>query len=206
MVASAAPGLAERLMEAAPGADPRMLRLAAEAVACAASRLNGRLAVIDYSRPSTEPRLWIFDLDRYKLLHEEWVAHGRNTGELHAERFSNVPGSHASSLGLFRTLDPYFGRNGYSLRMRGLEPGFNDRAYERAIVIHGADYVTSSFIDRTGRLGRSLGCPAVRPEVAREVIDTLSSGQYLFAYYPDPDWLAGSRFVDCDSKRAPTAP
>lgn len=197
---AAAPRLVERLTEAAPGADPAVLRLAAQAVACAEPHPSGRLAVIDYSRPSSEPRLWVFDLDRSALLHEELVAHGRNTGELHAQRFSNVPGSFASSLGLFRTLDPYYGRNGYSLRMQGLEPGYNDRAYERAIVIHGADYVASSFIDRTGRLGRSLGCPAVRTEVARELIDSLSGGQYLFAYYPDPDWLADSRFVTCRSR------
>jgi hypothetical protein len=196
-----AQGLAERLQQAAPAASAEVLRLAADAVSCANDRQAKRLAVIDYSLPSTEPRLWVFDLRKMRLMYEELVAHGRNTGELLAERFSNQPGSYASSLGLFRTLNTYVGRNGYSLRMEGLEPGVNDKAYERAIVIHGADYVSESFIEQTGRLGRSLGCPALRQDVAREVIDSLSDGQFVFSYYPDNRWLNTSRFVNCDKPR-----
>jgi len=125
------------------------------------------------------------------------VSHGRGSGDALAHAFSNEPESHQSSLGLFRTLDSYYGRNGYSLRLQGLEPGINDLAYERAIVIHGADYVSESFIERTGRLGRSLGCPAVRPEVTRRLIDVLKDDQYLFAYYPDRKWLAALCFLGC---------
>ena len=199
--AATAAGLAERLQQAAPAANAEVLRLAADAVSCASGPQAKRLAVIDYSLPSTEPRLWVFDLGKMRLMYEELVAHGRNTGELLAQRFSNQPGSYASSLGLFRTLNTYIGRNGYSLRMEGLEPGVNDKAYERAIVIHGADYVSESFIEQTGRLGRSLGCPALRQDVAREVIDSLSDGQLVFSYYPDHRWLNTSRFVNCDKPR-----
>ncbi len=106
--------------------------------------------------------MWVFDLDHRRLLFEELVAHGRHTGENKPVRFSNVPGSLMSSLGLFRTGQTYQGRNGYSLRLQGLEPGFNDRSEERAIVIHGADYVSQAQTIRLGRLGRSWGCPAVR--------------------------------------------
>lgn len=94
-------------------------------------------------------------------------------------------------------MDTYYGRNGYSLRLEGLEPGINDLAYQRAIVIHGADYVSESFIERTGRLGRSFGCPAVRPEVSHQLIDSIKDDQYLFAYYPDRKWLEHSAFLSC---------
>ena len=114
-----------------------------------------------------------------------------------AEVFSNVYGSHQSSLGLFRTMNSYYGRNGYSLRLEGLEEGINDLAYQRAIVIHGADYVSEAFIEKTGRLGRSQGCPAVRQEVTYPLIDSIKEDQYLFAYYPDADWLDNSAFLAC---------
>lgn len=184
------------LAHLAPSADPTVLRLAANALNCAAPDAS-RLAVIDYSLPSTEPRLWVFDLIRKQLLFKEWVSHGRGSGDALAHAFSNEPESHQSSLGLFRTLNSYYGRNGYSLRLQGLEPGINDLAYERAIVIHGADYVSESFIERTGRLGRSFGCPAVRPEVSHRLIDVLKDDQYLFAYYPDRKWLERSAFLSC---------
>ena len=167
-----------------------------------------RLAVIDYSRPSTEPRLWVFDLAAGALLYREHVAHGRGSGENLARAFSNLEGSHQSSLGLFSTAEPYVGGNGYSLRMDGLEPGVNDRARARAIVMHSAPYVNPVTARTQGRLGRSLGCPAVRPEVARQVIDTLKQGQLLFAYYPDEQWLEGSRLLGCrrQATATPAAP
>lgn len=200
--AAAAPGLLERLAGAAPGADPKVLALALEARDCALARQvvpdPARLAVIDYSRPSTEPRLWVFDLDAGRLLYAEHVAHGRGSGGNLATAFSNRSGSHQSSLGLFRTAETYRGGNGYSLRMDGLEPGVNDAARERAIVMHGADYVDPVTAALQGRLGRSFGCPAVRREVAAEVIDALKQGQLLFAYYPDEDWLRRSPFLGCD--------
>jgi L,D-transpeptidase catalytic domain len=199
-------GFAERLRAAAPAADPVVLQLAARAVECA--RREGlearqqRLAVIDYSRPSTEPRLWVFDVLSGRLLFQELVAHGRGTGEKLAERFSNIEGSHMSSLGLFRTAETYQGSNGYSLRLHGLEQGFNDRALARAIVMHGAPYVGEAIAAQLGRLGRSFGCPAVRPEVARPLIDTLKDGSLLFAYYPDRKWLSQSRFLSCGGARS----
>lgn len=189
------------LQRLAPEADAKVLALALEARECAMAtgsvRDATRLAVIDYSRPSTERRLWVFDLRQQRLLFAEHVAHGRNTGENHARAFSNVEGSYQSSIGLFSTAEPYMGGNGYSLRMDGLEPGVNDRARARAIVMHGAPYVNPVAARAQGRLGRSLGCPAVRPEVARDVIDALKDGQLVFAYYPDQDWLRSSRFLRC---------
>lgn len=185
----------------APEADPRVLALALEARDCAAVRLGDppspRLAVIDYSLPSTVPRLWVFDLIEQSLLFREYVAHGQGTGENLARNFSNRDGSHQSSLGLFRTRDTYQGHNGYSLRMEGLEPGVNDAAMARAIVMHGAAYVNAQTAHRQGRLGRSWGCPALRPEMAKAVIDSLKNGQMIFAYYPDSDWLSHSPFLAC---------
>jgi L,D-transpeptidase catalytic domain len=196
------PVLADKLVAAAPAANPQVLTLAARAAECA--RKQGvldslrHLAVIDYSLPSTQPRLWVFDVERGRLMFQELVAHGRNTGEARSERFSNTEGSHMSSIGLFQTLQPYYGSNGYSLRLNGLDPGFNDNALARAIVMHGAPYVSAAIAERLGRLGRSWGCPAVRPEVARTVIDTLKGGALLFAYYPDRKWLAESPYFHCD--------
>ena len=200
--------LADLLASAAPTADPSVLTLAARAAECArrqgpANQVD-RLAVIDYSRPSDQPRLWVFDLDRGRLLFQELVAHGRGTGERLAERFSNAEGSHMSSLGLFRASEPYNGGNGYSLRLEGLEPGFNDRALDRAIVMHGAPYVSEDLILKQGRIGRSWGCPAVRSAVACRMIDTLKNGALLFAYYPDRKWLEESSYLQCGSAPAAT--
>jgi hypothetical protein len=194
--------LLDALRRLAPHANPKVLSLALDATACATAHgepASDRLAVIDYSLPSTQPRLWVFDLAKRKLLFRELVAHGRNTGDNRATRFSNKDGSLESSLGLFRTLDTYEGHNGYSLRMAGLEPGINDHALERALVIHGARYVNPALARTQGRIGRSWGCPAVRPAVARPLIDTLKGGQYVFSYYPDPRWLASSPYLKCDA-------
>jgi hypothetical protein len=154
------------------------------------------LTVIDFSQPSTAPRLWVYDLQRRKLLFSELVAHGRNSGFDLPTKFSNEPESNMSSIGLYRASESYIGKHGYSLRLDGLEPGFNDRARDRAIVIHGAEYVNANTARAQGRLGRSLGCPAVRPEVARKLIDAVKEGGLVFAYYPDPSWLQSSRFLN----------
>ena len=142
------------------------------------------LTVIDYSRPSTEPRLWVLDLEAGRVLFRELVAHGQKSGHNLTERFSNALGSHMTSLGLFLTAAPYMGANGYSLRLHGLQPGVNDKAFERAIVVHGAPYVSRETAAKQGRLGRSHGCPAVRTAIARELIDTIRGGSVLFAYGP----------------------
>jgi len=204
--ARAADPLAAALRQAAPGVKPAALQAALAAMDCAQQAGMApveRLALIDYSLPSTSKRLWVFDLRRRRLLFRELVAHGRNSGDNLPTRFSNEPDSLTSSLGLFRTLEPYDGHNGYSLRMDGLEPGINDRAYQRALVIHGATYVDARLARRQGRIGRSWGCPAVRAGIARELIDTLKGGQLLFAWYPDQAWLQTSLLQHCGPRDTP---
>lgn len=191
--------LVQTLSRQAPGLRPEVLRLALDSSNCGAQRGLVRrrdlITIIDYSIPSTEPRLFTFNLRTRKLLFRELVAHGKNSGGLLTKFFSNEPNSLATSLGLFVTEDTYMGSNGYSLRLRGLEPGVNDRATERAIVMHGARYVNAAIGKMLGRLGRSWGCPAVRSEVARKLIDTIRGGTPIFAYYPQKSWLMSSRFL-----------
>lgn len=192
--------LGQTLQTLAPDADSHVLSMAAEALRCAS--YHGEpdahaLAVIDYSMPSTAKRLWVFDLDEPALLFNERVAHGSATGDNKATFFSNKPGSHASSIGLYSTANSYYGSKGYALRLKGLEEGVNDNAYKRAIVMHGADYATPSFVHRIGRLGRSWGCPAVRPGIVKPLINSIKDGQYLFAYYPKPDWIDNSEYLNC---------
>ncbi|MCK9505097.1 MAG: murein L,D-transpeptidase catalytic domain family protein [Porticoccaceae bacterium] len=193
--------LFQKLSRSAPDLKTKVLKNALQAARCAVTQgvdAPAKLAVIDYSLPSTEKRLWIFDIHRGRLLLQDLVAHGRRSGELTATTFSNREGSHQSSIGLFRGHESYSGKHGYSLRLDGLEPGINDNARNRAIVIHGADYVDPTWIDRQGRIGRSLGCPAVRREIAKQVVDNLKDGQLVFSYYPDQDWLNSSSFLNCD--------
>ena len=141
------------------------------------------LTVIDYSLPSTAKRMWVFDLASRQLLYHELVAHGKNSGADLAESFSNQDGSLMTSLGTFVTGTTYDGRNGYSLRLRGMEPGVNDRAEARAIVMHGAPYVDEEVARKLGRLGRSHGCPALRPAIARPLIDEIKDGTVLYAWH-----------------------
>jgi L,D-transpeptidase-like protein len=189
--------------EAAMGTiDPHVFELALGAAQCAvrsgAITDPSTLTVIDYSKPSSKKRLWVFDLRSRELLYEELVAHGQGSGDNLANVFSNDPDTHASSLGLFLTEDTYVGKNGYSLRLKGLDEGFNHRAGERAIVIHGAPYVSEEFVKQNGRLGRSWGCPALREGVAREVIDRVRGSGIVFSYYPNQDWLESSKYLnDC---------
>jgi hypothetical protein len=180
--------------------DPKVFALALEASASAVERGQaknpGTLTIIDYSKPSTERRLWVFDLHTHALLFDELVSHGRGSGKTNATSFSNDPSSNKTSLGLFRTAETYVGHNGYSLRLDGLERGVNDHARDRAIVVHGAPYVNAGTAKANGYLGRSLGCPAVRPEVAHSLIDAIKGGGLLFAYYPDPSWLKSSSLLN----------
>lgn len=190
--------LARRLEAVAPHLDPEVLTRGLRAHARVAGADRARhplLAVIDYSLPSSARRLWLFDLDRGTLLFHERVAHGRGSGVETSTIFSNAHRSHATSLGVFVTGEVYFGRHGKSLRLDGLEPGMNDAARARAIVVHGASYVTDAFVAAHGRAGRSHGCPAVDPAVAPRLIDALARGAVLFAYYPHPSWLATSPYV-----------
>jgi hypothetical protein len=200
--AASASSLEIALARAAPSANPAILALATQALACARTRGLAQdprtLSVIDYSQASTQQRLWVFDLERRALLFREWVAHGRNSGDNYATHFSNGSGSLMTSLGAYVTEDTYQGHNGYSLRLRGLDAGFNDNADSRAIVIHGARYVSADLIRSQGRLGRSFGCPAVRPDIAQRLIDAIRGGSFVFAYYPDRDWLQRSQLLSGD--------
>jgi hypothetical protein len=194
--------LRERFTKA--GVPARPLDLALRAYACGSARgefAQPVLTLIDYSRPSTAPRLWVLDLAEGRVRFHTLVAHGQGSGLARAVAFSNDPGSKQSSLGLFRTDEVYEGTHGYSLRLVGLESGVNDLAYPRNIVIHGADYATATFASRHGRLGRSWGCPALDPAVHRNVIDAIRGGSALFAYYPDAHWLASSPYLRCEAPR-----
>lgn len=179
---------------------PNVLKLAMSAYDCA--QLSGvakskTLTVIDYSLPSTTPRMWVIDVQQNKVLFNSLVAHGQGSGDqVKTTRFSNQNSSHATSLGLFVTGAVYQGKNGYSLKLYGLDKGFNDNAAARAVVVHGAPYVSESIAD-SGRLGRSWGCPAVPQKLAKPIIDTIKDGNLVFSYYPDSKWLSQSKYVNC---------
>lgn len=154
------------------------------------------VTVIDYSLPSTKNRLWVLDIEQDKVLYTSMVAHGRNSGENYTTSFSNRINSLQTSLGLFLTDTTYFGRDGYSLRIKGLEVGFNDNAETRAIVMHGAPYVSKIFANASGRIGRSWGCPAVEAPLAKPIINTIKNRTLVLAYYPDSNWLRKSKFIN----------
>ena len=181
------------LLHAAPTIRPEALRAALSSWDALRSRgevSRPLLTVIDYGLPSMTKRMWVFDLASRRLLYHELVAHGRNSGEDLARSFSNEEGSLMTSLGAFVTGTTYNGRNGYSLRLRGMEPGVNDRAEARTIVVHGAPYVCDEVAHKLGRLGRSHGCPAVRPAIARTLIDEVKDRTLLYAWHPSMDKAA----------------
>lgn len=153
------------------------------------------LTIVDYSKPSNEPRLWVIDLKNLKVAFQTLVSHGRSSGGNMAQYFSNTPQSYASSLGVYLTEGTYVGHKGYSLRLNGLEPGFNSNAERRDIVVHPADYASEEFAQQNGRLGRSEGCFAVSPKVANELINNIKGGTVVFAYYPDKAWLDHSQYI-----------
>ena len=153
------------------------------------------LSIIDYSKHSKEKRFWIFDLSNRLLLFNEWVSHGKYTGNATATTFSNIVSSKQSSLGFFVTGYTYSGKHKYSLKLYGVEPSYNSNAFKRGIVIHGADYVSEDFINRHERLGRSYGCPAVRQEIKEPLITTIKDGSCLFSYYPSADYLTSSALL-----------
>lgn len=153
------------------------------------------LTIIDYSKPSTERRLWVVNLRSEKVLFNTWVSHGKNSGDLMATSFSNQPGSLKSSIGVFLTRETYMGGNGYSLRLAGLEHGINDNAYSRDIVVHGAWYVSPDVIKQHGQIGRSWGCPAVSPSTVGPLISAIKDKTLVVVYYPDRNWLKNSTFL-----------
>ncbi|MDP3464118.1 MAG: murein L,D-transpeptidase catalytic domain family protein [Bacteroidales bacterium] len=146
---------------------------------------TGLITIIDFTLTSDKKRMWVIDLNEVKVLVHCLVAHGRNSGKLSAESFSNKPGSFASSPGFYATGDTYTGKHGMSLFLDGLEEGVNDKARDRSIVIHGADYVSDEFIKRYGQLGRSHGCPAIPETIKLEVIQTIKGGSCLYIHAPD---------------------
>ena len=153
------------------------------------------VSIIDFSKPSTEKRFFVIDLENKLLIYKCFVAHGKNSGDNYAESFSNQPGSLKSSLGFFIAAETYFGDHGYSLRLEGLEKGINDNARTRELVIHGAKYVSEEFIKKYGRLGRSWGCPALPVEISKEIIDKISGGSCLFIYGNDNTYKGNSTFL-----------
>lgn len=154
------------------------------------------LTIADFSRPSTEKRLWVIDMEEKKVLFHELVAHGRNSGDNYAGTFSNTPNSYMSSIGFYVTGETYSGKHGLSLYLDGMDQQFNNNARNRAIVIHGAEYVSSEFIKQHGRLGRSFGCPALSLDCYQRVIELISKGSCLFIYYPDEDFLKKSSVLN----------
>lgn len=183
----------------APNIDQHVLKLSLIAYIRAHHRGIGKkqlLTIVDYSKPSTERRLWVVDLKREKVLFNTWVTHGKNSGNISATSFSNEPGSLKSSIGVFMTTaEPYVGGNGYSLRLVGLEQGFNDNAYQRDIVVHGAWYADQAIAKKYGGLGHSWGCLAVSDKLAHPLINTIKDKTLIFVYYPDRKWLNKSAFL-----------
>ncbi|MGL4653042.1 MAG: murein L,D-transpeptidase catalytic domain family protein [Cetobacterium sp.] len=158
-------------------------------------RKKNLLTIIDYSKPSTEKRFFVIDMDRKKILVNSHVSHGKNSGGNIATSFSNTVSSNKSSLGFFLTENTYMGGNGYSLVLNGLEKGINDKAKERYIVIHGADYANPKMAKSLGRLGRSLGCPALPRDISKKTIDMIKNGSVIFAYGKDTNYLERSSYV-----------
>lgn len=154
------------------------------------------LTIADMSMASSYPRLYIVDMEKQELLLQTFVAHGRNSGLLFAEQFSNLVGSFQSSLGFYITGKPYQGKHGQSLVLKGMEAGINDKAEERAIVLHGAEYANQVFVKQQGYLGRSLGCPAVPHNQVEAIIEAIQGASCLFVYAPNKQYLQKSNLVN----------
>ncbi len=192
------PTISATILSEAQGLNPHVLGLALQAYK--KLRQQGYdhqqvLTIVDYSKPSTEPRMWVIDLKNLKVAFQTLVAHGKNSGGNYADSFSNQPQSLKSSIGVYLTENTYVGHDGYSLRLDGLEPGFNSNAFSRDIIVHPANYVSESFAERHDRLGRSWGCFAVNPKIAPQLINNIKNGTVIFAYYPDKQWLEHSQFI-----------
>ncbi|MBA2649196.1 MAG: murein L,D-transpeptidase catalytic domain family protein [Legionella sp.] len=185
----------KHLCNQAPKLNPRVLKLALTAYKNATKQGSVKkqvLTVIDYSMASNKQRMWVFDIKKEQLLYNTFVAHGRNSGMNTASHFSNRESSKQSSLGTYITKNTYMGHKGYSLNLKGLDKGFNDNAYNRRVVVHGAWYMEPSFIRKAGRAGLSWGCPAIAQTIAKPVINTIKNGSVVFAYFPDKYFLSHS--------------
>jgi hypothetical protein len=156
---------------------------------------EGLLTIIDFTKPSNEKRFFVIDLNKKKIDYSTYVTHGKNSGLTVPLNFSNNRNSYMSSLGFYITGDAYEGKYGYSLRLQGLEEGFNSNAYRRAIVVHGADYAEPSFIEKYGFLGRSEGCPAIPTTISKDVIDYIKGKTVLFIMGKDKHYIEKSRYA-----------
>jgi hypothetical protein len=188
----------QHLSQKAPQIDKKALTLALTAYQKAAMEGLAKkpiLTVIDYSKPSSEERLWVFDIINDKLLLNTHVAHGQNSGGTTPTHFSNKTSSKESSLGTFVTQSTYSGSHGYSLNVKGLEKGINDNVYSRRIVVHGANYVEPGFIKSVGHAGRSWGCFAIAQTLSKSLINLVKDGSVIFAYYPDKQYFSHSHYV-----------
>ena len=154
------------------------------------------ITICDFSQSSTSKRLYVIDLKNYELLLNTYVAHGKNSGLDYAEKFSNNPDSHESSLGFYVTENTYVGGHGLSLRLNGLDVGFNDNALERAIVVHGSAYVGDQRKQSGAYMGRSYGCPAVPQKQVKKLINTIKNGSCLFIYHPTKNYIDNSTILN----------
>ena len=154
------------------------------------------ISIVDFTKPSYEKRLFVIDLQRCKILFNTYVANGQGSGKEFANRFSNIPESFQSSLGFYLTSDTYTGKNGYSMHLNGVEKGINDRADERAIVMHGAPYVSETYIRSQGYIGRSWGCPAVPEKLNKPIIEKIKNGSCLFIYGKNKKYLRYSKILN----------
>lgn len=189
----------QRLSHSAPKLNKEVLKLALRAYEKAFAQgkvKNQMLTVIDFSVPSNQRRMWIFDMKKDALVIKTYVAHGRNSGTgAIPHKFSNDMSSKESSLGTYITEDTYIGHKGYSLNLKGLEKDLNSNAYDRRVVVHGAWYVEPSFIKEAGRAGCSWGCPAIAASLAKLIINIIKNGSVVFAYYPDSYFLSHSKYA-----------
>jgi len=166
---------------------------------------SGILTIIDYTKPSDEFRFWTLNLSRKKMLIETLVAHGIHSGERYARVFSNVVKNHASSIGMYLTGRTYIGKHGRSLRLFGLEKGFNDHVFKRKVVIHSAWYVSENIAKKYGMIGRSWGCPAVCKRLISKVINKIKNGTIVFIYYNNEKWLKTSKFLKNNHEKIDSA-
>lgn len=156
---------------------------------------NEMLTIVDFSLSSKEDRMWVINMKTKEVVLQTLVAHGRNSGLEFANSFSNISESYQSSLGFYLTGETYTGKHGLSLRLDGLEKGINSAARDRAVVIHGADYVSENFVNQNGRLGRSQGCPAVSTVISKKLINLIKDKSCLFIYHSSKKYLAKSNLI-----------
>ncbi|WP_028389063.1 murein L,D-transpeptidase catalytic domain family protein [Legionella fairfieldensis] len=189
------------MLQEAPVLNEAVINKVLTALKCTAHynvEYNNILTIIDYSLPSSKKRLWVFDLKEKKLLFHTYVSHGITSGFLISNYFSNKYNSKASSIGIYKTEKAYYGREGLSLRLDGLDRGFNDNASGRYVVMHGGWYVDENFIKKYGRAGRSWGCPALPLNLTESIINTIKDKSLFVVYYPNDNWFVKSKFLNCE--------